>query len=183
MDKDTEQLKTPAPTLYGIIALKLGKGSLFLLAAIAAYTLSNNDLPYEFKRVLHFLHLDPASVFWNTAAEKLGRVTEKQLLGVAAGTLVYSLISLVEGVGLWLRARWAGYMAIAESAFFIPIEVADLLRRYSNTVFVILVLNIIIVWYLFANRNRLFKHHHSHAPIKPGERTGQGREEQGGQLE
>jgi hypothetical protein len=30
------------------------------------------------------------------------------------------------------------------------------------TVLVILGLNILIVWYLFANRQRLFLHHHHH---------------------
>ena len=85
------------------------------------------------------------------------------MLWVAAGTVVYSLFSLVEGVGLMVRVSWAGYMAIGESAFFIPIEMFDLVHHYSGTVFIIMVLNILIVWYLFANRQRLFKqHHHRH---------------------
>jgi uncharacterized membrane protein (DUF2068 family) len=62
-------------------------------------------------------------------------------------------------------------MAIGESAFFIPIEIYELVRRTASesprpghtvTVLVILGLNILIVWYLFANRQRLFRHHSHH---------------------
>jgi uncharacterized membrane protein (DUF2068 family) len=52
-------------------------------------------------------------------------------------------------------------MAIGESAFFIPIELYELTRpgKFSWIVLVVLVINIVIVWYLFENRHRLFRHH------------------------
>ena len=76
---------------------------------------------------------------------------------------VYSLFSLVEGIGLIFRVSWAGWMAIGESAFFIPIEIFDLIHRFPLTVFIILVLNIFIVVYLYGNHQRLFSHHrHRH---------------------
>jgi uncharacterized membrane protein (DUF2068 family) len=80
----------------------------------------------------------------------------------ATGTLLYSLFSLVEGIGLMFRAPWAGWLAIGESAFFIPIEVRELVHRphFSWVVFSVLVINVIIVWYLLQNRKRLFHHHH-----------------------
>jgi uncharacterized membrane protein (DUF2068 family) len=62
-------------------------------------------------------------------------------------------------LGLIFRVSWAGWLAIGESAFFIPIEVFELARRPSWMVDVILVLNVVIVWYLFQNRERLFRHH------------------------
>jgi hypothetical protein len=34
------------------------------------------------------------------------------------------------------------------------------MRGFSLTVFIILVINLAIVWYLVKNRNRLFHHHH-----------------------
>jgi uncharacterized membrane protein (DUF2068 family) len=53
-------------------------------------------------------------------------------------------------------------MAISESAFFIPIEMFDLVHRFSLTVFIILVLNIFIVLYLYYNHQRLFARHRRH---------------------
>ena len=149
-----------APTLYAIIAMKLLKGALFVTLAFVAYALSDNDLPYEYRRLLHFLRLNPESKFFSDLATQVAQLTESRVLHVAVGTFVYSLFSLVEGVGLLFRVSWAGWLAIGESAFFIPIEVYELVHRFSKVVFGILVLNIVIVWYLLRNRERLFHRHH-----------------------
>jgi uncharacterized membrane protein (DUF2068 family) len=92
---------------------------------------------------------------------------------VATGTLLYSLFALVEGVGLMFRVPWAGWLTIGESAFFIPIEIFELVRHHRAVelglpthpgfywkISLILALNVFIVWYLFQNRDRLFKHRH-----------------------
>ncbi|HEV2393312.1 MAG TPA: DUF2127 domain-containing protein [Verrucomicrobiae bacterium] len=154
-----------APTLYAIIAIKLLKGLLFVLLAITAYTLSDNDLPAEYRNLLLHLKLNPERKFWADLAVQVGSLTEQKVLWTAAGTLVYSLFSLVEGVGLVFRVSWAGWMAIGESAFFIPIEIYRLVSDHRNhkapvMLLVILAINILIVWYLFQNRQRLFRHHH-----------------------
>jgi len=159
---DTTFIKKRAPTLYVIIAIKLLKGALFVALAIAAYALSDNDLPAELQKVLHWLRLNPERKFWSELAVKLGTLTESRVLWVAIGTFVYSLFSWVEGIGLIFRISWAGWLAIGESAFFIPIEILELLHRPSKVVWVVLALNIFIVWYLFQNRRRLFRHHHHH---------------------
>jgi uncharacterized membrane protein (DUF2068 family) len=154
------EVKQRAPTLYAIIFIKLLKGLLFLSVALVAYALSDNDLPIEYKQLLHWLRFNPERKFFSDLAVQVGKLTEVNVLWVAAGTLVYSLFSLVEGVGLIFRVSWAGWLAISESAFFIPIEVYELVHHFSTAVFVILVINIVIVWYLFQNRGRLFRHHH-----------------------
>jgi uncharacterized membrane protein (DUF2068 family) len=168
MGTETEVIKKRVPTLYAIIAIKLLKCLLFMGLAVVAYTLSDNDLPLEFKNFLHHLRVNPERRFFADLALQIGTLTEAKVLWAAACTLVYSLFSLVEGVGLMFRVSWAGWLAIGESAFFIPIEVYELLhhmrgseRRGSPVVLlVILGLNVLIVWYLLQNRQRLFKHHH-----------------------
>jgi uncharacterized membrane protein (DUF2068 family) len=151
--------KQRAPTLYVIIAIKLVKGAVFVALAFVAYALSDNDLPAEYQHLLHFLRLNPEKRFWTNLAVNVGQLTEARVVWVAVGTLIYSLFSLVEGVGLIFRVSWAGWLAIGESAFFIPIEMFELTHRPSWSVAGILALNIFIVWYLFQNRNRLFRHH------------------------
>ena len=138
--------------------MKLLKGALFVVLAFVAYALSDNNLPYEYGRLLHFLRLNPENKFFSDLAIKVGQLTEVKVLHVAVGTLLYSMFSLVEGFGLMFRVSWAGWMAIGESSFFIPIEIAELMHRMTKTVCVILILNIIIVWYLLKNRQRLFHH-------------------------
>ena len=169
MSTDAGFVKKRAPTLYAIITIKLLKGLLFVTLAIVAYTLSDNNLPAEFRHLLQQLRLNPERSFWADLAQQIGRLSEANVLWAAAGTLVYSLFSLIEGIGLIFRVSWAGWMAIGESAFFIPIEVYDLVQqtdphrpgqRHTITVLIILVINIVIVWYLLQNRHRLFRHHH-----------------------
>lgn len=169
MATETELIKRPAPTLYVIIAIKLLKGLLFVGLALMAYTLSDNDLPKELHDLLQHLRLNPERKFWAELAKQVGELTETNLLWAAVGTLVYSLFSLVEAFGLMFRVSWACWLAIGESAFFIPIEIYELLHRHTRdpahsghpvTVLIILIANIVIVLYLFQNRGRLFRHHH-----------------------
>ena len=157
---ETQLLTKPAPTFYGIITFKIIKGLLFLGLAITAYTLSDNDLPAEYQKMIHFLRVHPGNRFFENLAVKVGSLTETKMLWAAAGTLVYSLFALVEGVGMIFRASWAGWLAIGESAFFIPIEIFGLVENFSKRLLVVLVINIVIVLYLFLNRGRLFRHHH-----------------------
>ncbi|MEO6034423.1 MAG: DUF2127 domain-containing protein [Verrucomicrobiota bacterium] len=154
-----DSTKQRAPTLYIIIAIKLVKGIILLLLALGAYSLTDNDLPKDFHRLVASLHLDPERNFFTRVAVQLKSVTPSNLYWLASGTFFYSLFSLVEGVGLVFRVRWAGWLAIGESGFFIPIEIYELMKGVSVTLFIILCLNIFIVWYLLQNRARLFRHH------------------------
>ena len=166
---DPQTVKQRAPTLYVIIAMKLLKGLFFVSLALAAYALSDNDLNFEYNRLVHsrmfhFLRVNPESKFFTDVAFQIGNVSESRVLQVAVGTFLYSLFSLVEGIGLIFRVSWAGWLAIGESAFFIPIEIYELFHRlqafhrFSKPVAVILIINVVIVWYLLKNRQRLFHH-------------------------
>lgn len=152
--------KKGAAGLYGIIAIKLGKGLLLLAVALGVYSLAGYDLTALFEKCLRVLNLDPESSFFQKLEVKIGQITPTNVRWVAAGTFTYSMICLVEGIGLCLRISWAGWLAIGESLFFIPIEVYELHRSFSVTVLGILIFNIFICYYLFHNRARLFKHHY-----------------------
>jgi uncharacterized membrane protein (DUF2068 family) len=166
-------VKKRAPTLYFIIAIKLIKGTLALLLAFGVYKLRDQDLGDVFDHAVRIVHLDPENKFLSDIGDQLDQITPANVRWVATGTFLYSLFSLVEGIGLIFRAPWAGWLAIGESAFFIPIEIFELVHHHELVrrgetvspgfvwkISVILALNILIVWYLFQNRKRLFRHHH-----------------------
>ena len=152
--------KKRAPTLYLIIGAKLIKGALSLLLALGVYKLAGSDLEGLFDRFVHWVHLDPESRFLSEIGDKLDTITPANVRWMATGTFLYSLFSLVEGFGLIFRVPWAGWLAIGESAFFIPIEVRELVIRPHWFVLGVLAFNVLIVWYLYANRSWLFRHHH-----------------------
>lgn len=157
-----ESREQKAPTLYAIIVIKLVKGVILLLVALGVYSLSDNNLPEDFRHLISWVHLDPEKKFFTDMEKKIAMISPTNVIVVASGTLFYSLFSLVEGIGLIFRVGWAGWLAIGESLFFVPIEIYELSHGFSVTLSIILVINVVIVAYLYRNRARLF-----HAHIKP----------------
>jgi uncharacterized membrane protein (DUF2068 family) len=152
-------MRTGRPAgLYTIIAIKLGKSFLLFGIAMGIYSLMNEDLQAEFERFLRWVRLDPEHQFFADLGAKLQLLTPSNVRWIASGTLIYAVLLLVESVGMMFRVFWAGWLAIGETAFFIPVEVYHLIRDFSLSVSIILVVNVAIVWYLVKNRNRLFHH-------------------------
>lgn len=161
-----------APTLYLIAAIKIGKGLLLLLTALGIFALVGKDLSDAFDSFLRWLHLDPEKRFFTNIGDWLDTITPANVKVIASGTLIYGLFLLATGVGLALRAAWAIWLCIGESAFFIPIEIYELARRRAPetdmhhlfnhpklALTALLAANIFIVCYLYQNRERLFRHH------------------------
>ena len=115
------QPKKRAPTLYFIIAAKLVKGA---GAGAGVRRLETCEKICRRCSTIssEWLKLDPKDRFFTDISDRLETITAANVRVVALGMFIYSLFSGVEGVGLIYRAPWAGWMAIGESAFFIPIE-------------------------------------------------------------
>ncbi len=166
--------KNPAPTLYFIVAVKLIKGIALVLLALGVLSVANKDLPDLFNQFLQWVHLDPERSFFTAIADWLDTITPTNMRAVALGMFLCGLFLCIEGLGLAWRAKWAIWLAIGESAFFIPIEVLELVHRRPELtgqvrpmfahpkigLAIVLALNVLIVWYLLKNRERLFRHHH-----------------------
>jgi uncharacterized membrane protein (DUF2068 family) len=153
-----------APTLYAIIVFKVGKGFLFFLLGVFLYFQADRDLPQEYadllkKPIFQELRIHPENKLVQHIADKIADLTETKIKLTGIGTALWALFPLTEGIGLIFRASWAGWLAIGESAFFVPIELYELARRFSWFVVAFTIANIIVVWYLYANREQLFHHH------------------------
>jgi uncharacterized membrane protein (DUF2068 family) len=165
-----------APTLYFIIGVKFFKGVAALLLALGAYSLTDNNLPEDFRKLLEFLHLDPEKKFFLALADRVGEITPANLEWLAVGSIIYGLFMLLQAGGLIFRVSWIVWLVIGESAFFIPIEIFELVRRHvpnpenhphifahpKTGIAIVLAVNVAIVWYLFKNRARIIRHHHHH---------------------
>jgi uncharacterized membrane protein (DUF2068 family) len=168
--------KKLAPTLYFIVAIKLVKGFSLVLLALGVLSLANKDLSDVFDQFLRWVHLDPERSFFQGIGDWLDTITPTNVRVVASGTFLSGLFLIVLGSGLAFRAKWAIWLAIGESGFFIPIEVFELARHRRLEasglprpelfphpkigLAIVLALNVMIVWYLLKNRKRLFRHHH-----------------------
>jgi uncharacterized membrane protein (DUF2068 family) len=117
-----------------------------------------SDLRHEFERFLRFIRVDPEHAFFANLGDRLQAITPGRVRFLASGAFLYATLLLVESAGLMRRAFWAAWLAIGETAFFVPVEIFELLRGFSKTMLAILAINVTIVWYLLRNRRRLFPH-------------------------
>lgn len=97
--------------------------------------------------------LDRSSIL--SAATKALHARAGTLNLVAVGLVVYGLLELVEGVGLWLAKRWGEYLTVVATAAFLPYEVAELLKSVTVTKLGAFVINVLAVVYLLLAK-RLF---------------------------
>ncbi len=163
-----------APTVYFIAVVKLLKGVVALLLAFEVFRLEDSQLPEDFRKLLEVFHIDPERRFFLEIANRIGEITADNLKWVGTLSIAYGLFMLLQAVGLALRVSWVVWLVIGESAFFIPIEVFELVRQHVPNpehphlinpkigIAVVLALNVAIVWYLFKNRERIIRHHHHH---------------------
>lgn len=163
-----------APTVYFIAGIKLLKGVVALLLAMGVFLLKDKDLPEDFRKVLDFFHINPETRFFLEIADRIGEITTNNLEWAGALLIFYGLFMLLQAVGLAFRVSWAVWLVIVESAFFIPIEIFELVRRRMPNpehphlinpkigIAAVLALNVAIVWYLFENRARIIRHHQPH---------------------
>jgi len=156
-----------APTLYFIIGFKLLKGALALLLAwsVSRFKDANHDgmpdnLPAQFQKLLQFFHVDPERKFIVELAKRVAEITQKDLHWVIIFLAVYVCFMLLQAGGLAFRVGWVVWLVIAESAFFVPVEVFELVLYPTWIKLGILIANVVIVWYLYVNRARLIRHHH-----------------------
>jgi uncharacterized membrane protein (DUF2068 family) len=153
-----------AAGLYTIVVVKLGKALLLLAVALGIYSLLGNNLAREFEDLLRLLRQNPEHEFWTTLAARVEQLTPAGIKSLASGTLLYAVLLVVESLGLLWGSWWAVWLAIAETAFFIPIEMMDLFHRFRLGIALLLVVNVLIVTYLVRNRRRLFGNHQP-APV------------------
>jgi uncharacterized membrane protein (DUF2068 family) len=82
------------------------------------------------------------------ALAKFSGLSHAELRALRAGTLVYATIFAVEGIGLWMRRRWAEWLTIVVTGSLIPLEFWEFWLRPDLSKTALIVVNVAIVWYL-----------------------------------
>jgi uncharacterized membrane protein (DUF2068 family) len=100
------------------------------------------------------LRVDPENRFIHPLLAKILPVTPKQLKELSVGTFFYAGLLLTEGIGLLMRKHWAEYFTVITTAALIPLEVYELVRRFTAVKVGVFVVNVAIVVYLMARLRR-----------------------------
>lgn len=109
-------------------------------------------------RELPLLRASGFQVDQMTAVHELEKAlaTKPSTLALLASALAaYATLELVEGVGLWLLARWGEYFAVVATSIFLPWEVYDLTKGITMTRALTFTINVAAVVYLLVSK-RLF---------------------------
>jgi uncharacterized membrane protein (DUF2068 family) len=152
-------------TILRVLAVERVVRGVILIAAaygIHRFSSAQRSLQDSFGRLLPAarplakrlgLDLDHSSIV--REATKALNARHGTLTLLAIGLLLYGLLELVEGVGLWRARRWAEYLTVVATAAFLPLEVHELLKTVTITKVGAFAINILAVVYLVLAK-RLF---------------------------
>jgi uncharacterized membrane protein (DUF2068 family) len=132
-----------------LIALfKLLKGLLLTTVGLAALRLIHADVAALVTVWADRLNIDPQNRHLGHVLVRLASVDAHALILVATGSFAYAALLITEGIGLWLKRRWAEYFTIIVTGSFVPLEIYELTRRWTLIRLAAFGLNVLIVWYL-----------------------------------
>jgi len=94
------------------------------------------------------VRLDPHNEYIHGLLEKALGVQEGTLRWISAGTLIYSGLYLVEGMGLLFDKGWAEWMTVVTTAGFIPFELYEVSKHATPGKLLIVILNFAILVYI-----------------------------------
>jgi uncharacterized membrane protein (DUF2068 family) len=148
-----------------------GRGLILILLAVAVFKLKSTQVSIKelfdrdlrslqpFFDQIHFNVSDSATIH---SIEKVLQAKSSTLNLIAFGILLYGLLQVAEGIGLWSLKRWGEYVAVIGTTLFIPLEVYELTDKISWLKVAVLAINVAAVLYLLLSK-RLFGLRGGHA--------------------
>ena len=138
--------------LRGVALFEAAKGILAIVAAIWVLTLRHKDMKEVAETLLmtlrRVLHIDPDRHFFQLLQHSVGGLTHRGLRVIALLIFLYAGIRFLEAVGLWLEKEWAEWFALIAGSLYVPFEVYHLVRHPTALKWLVLAINLLIVWYL-----------------------------------
>jgi uncharacterized membrane protein (DUF2068 family) len=146
MTTDARPAPTPRIDILRTIALyKLLKVLLLLALAYGEVRLSDASLTAKLVTWASArpLGLEHKVVTW--LLEWFSGLSDTRVHALRMVTLAYAAVFAVEGVGLWMRKRWAEWMTTIITASLIPLELWELFHRPNIGKAAVFVANVAIV--------------------------------------
>ncbi len=82
-------------------------------------------------------------------------ITPSHLYEVAIAAGAYAALEAVEMVGLWYAKRWAEYLTFVATIVLIPLEVDEMIKKFSSLKLIVFIINVAVAAYLLYAK-RLF---------------------------
>ncbi|MEA3209264.1 MAG: hypothetical protein QOE70_2321 [Chthoniobacter sp.] len=134
--------------LWWIAGYNLGKGLLLLTLALSFLGFLHKDVDTIVGHWISWLGISLENEHVVILLARLDLVTDKQLKVLSGVTFLLGGVFVTEGIGLFFKQRWAEYLTVVVTASFIPVEIFESLRHWGPAKFILLVVNVVIVWLL-----------------------------------
>lgn len=134
--------------LRAVALMEAVKGFIVLGAGFGLLSLLHRDVAHIALALVTRLHIDPEQHYAGIFLEASEHVTDAHLWIGAALALLYSVIRLAEGYGLWFEHRWGAWLGALSGAIYVPVEIYELVHRPSWVKAATLALNVGVVIYL-----------------------------------
>jgi uncharacterized membrane protein (DUF2068 family) len=144
----TSRTTSKAGGLIAIGIFKLAKALMLIAVGFGAIHFLRRDLSDSVMHWVEVLRVDPDNRYIHRLLAKIFAITPKQLKELSVGTFIYAAILGTEGVGLLMRKHWAEYFTIISTGLLIPLEVYEMVHRFTWVKVLVLAVNAAIVWYL-----------------------------------
>lgn len=157
MPISTNDVSAGSRTLRGVAVFEAAKGLLVLFSGMGLFELIHRDVQQLAEQLVAHTHLNPANGYPRIFLDLAGKITDANLLALAALALAYAAIRLAESYGLWFDHRWAQWLGAVSGGIYLPIEIYELFHQISLLKLVVLLVNLAIVVLLV----RRLAHYHN----------------------
>jgi uncharacterized membrane protein (DUF2068 family) len=140
---------------------KFFKATLMVVVCLGVLQLLNPDISAHARHWVTALATSADRRQLQHVLAQVAGLSPTRLELVALGALLYAGLFTVEGVGLWLRQRWAEYLTVIATTPFLPIEIFELSQRLTLPRVTALLVNLLVVAYLIYRLRRAHPEHHA----------------------
>jgi uncharacterized membrane protein (DUF2068 family) len=132
-----------------IVAYKLGKAALQIVAAVVLVMALRTGAAERLREIVLRQIEHGTSHLAFRIAHVIGQfTTAREVRVVALALSLDGLLSLVEGLALHRRYRWAPWLIVVATSVAVPFEIVSLLRQMRPVRLIVLVVNLVLVAYL-----------------------------------
>ena len=127
---------------------KLGKALFFISVGFGALHMVHRNLGELVMHIVDMLPIDPEGRIVSVVMDKADLIDGRDLRRIGAGAFIYAALCLIEGTGLVLRKGWAEYVTVILTTLGLPLEIFEIVRRFTLVRVGALLANLLILAYL-----------------------------------
>jgi uncharacterized membrane protein (DUF2068 family)/Flp pilus assembly pilin Flp len=132
-----------------IAVYHLLKSAFFFALGFGLRHLLHRDLDQFLKNyVIEPFKLDPSSHFLSWALDKVSEITQHELRTISYLFFSYGVLFAIEGVGLYLKKRWAEFMVVIVVSSLVPFEFYEICLSLAWWKLLLMAGNLLVVGFL-----------------------------------